>query len=155
MKSKVLVESLAKLEGLNFKSRRHGNIRITAGQILSESKGFTRILKPGENLLRSLIKEYLSQPRTETRVNLREKQLGPSKETPKLTPSTEFSNEEEPEGAPGIPPVSSESSYQDVQQHLQAALEGAKQLQDSKLIRIIGNSLTYLTRQQVNKAVEG
>lgn len=46
------------------------------------------------------------------------------------------------------------SSSQDVQKELMDALEAAKKLGDKKLIRQIGNALTYFTRSQITKDEE-
>lgn len=43
------------------------------------------------------------------------------------------------------------STAQDVQKELMDALEAAKGLGDKKLVRQIGNALTYFTRSQVSK----
>ena len=42
------------------------------------------------------------------------------------------------------------TSSQDVQKELTDALEAAKNLGDKKLVRQIGNALTYFTRQQIS-----
>ena len=46
------------------------------------------------------------------------------------------------------------SSPQDVQKELMDALEAAKKLGDKKLVRQIGNALTYFTRSQITKDEE-
>jgi hypothetical protein len=46
------------------------------------------------------------------------------------------------------------SSPQDVQKELMDALEAAKKLGDKKLVRQIGNALTYFTRTQITKDEE-
>jgi hypothetical protein len=43
------------------------------------------------------------------------------------------------------------SSPQDVQKELMDALEAAKSLGDKKLVRQIGNALTYFTRSQISQ----
>jgi hypothetical protein len=50
-----------------------------------------------------------------------------------------------------IPPSNAtpESEHTDIQKELNDALEAAKASGDEKLIRIIGNALTYFTRSQV------
>ena len=45
-------------------------------------------------------------------------------------------------------------SSQDVQKELMDALEAAKKLGDKKLVRQIGNALTYFTRSQITKDEE-
>jgi hypothetical protein len=47
-------------------------------------------------------------------------------------------------------PASSGGSVEEVQKDLTAALNSAKQLGDKKLVRQIGNALTYFTRQQIS-----
>lgn len=47
-----------------------------------------------------------------------------------------------------------EGSIDSIQQHLNSALKGAKSLGDKKLTRQIGNTLTYLTRTQINNTDE-
>lgn len=46
------------------------------------------------------------------------------------------------------------SSPQDVQKELMDALDAAKKLGDKKLVRQIGNALTYFTRSQITKDEE-
>jgi hypothetical protein len=46
------------------------------------------------------------------------------------------------------------TSSQNVQKELTDALEAAKQLGDKKLVRQIGNALTYFTRQQISSEEE-
>jgi len=46
------------------------------------------------------------------------------------------------------------SSPQDVQKELMDALEAAKSLGDKKLVRQIGNALTYFTRSQISQDEE-
>jgi hypothetical protein len=46
------------------------------------------------------------------------------------------------------------SSPQDVQKELMDALEAAKSLGDKKLVRQIGNALTYFTRTQISQDEE-
>ena len=46
-------------------------------------------------------------------------------------------------------PSTALTSPQDVQKELMDALEAAKNLGDKKLVRQIGNALTYFTRSQV------
>jgi hypothetical protein len=46
------------------------------------------------------------------------------------------------------------SSPQDVQKELMDALEASKKLGDKKLVRQIGNALTYFTRTQITKDEE-
>lgn len=47
--------------------------------------------------------------------------------------------------------LSTAQDAQDVQKELMDALEAAKGLGDKKLVRQIGNALTYFTRSQVSK----
>jgi hypothetical protein len=46
--------------------------------------------------------------------------------------------------------VGDTTDSQDVQKELTDALEAAKKLGDKKLVRQIGNALTYFTRQQIS-----
>ena len=51
-------------------------------------------------------------------------------------------------------PETGPSSPQDVQKELMDALDAAKKLGDKKLVRQIGNALTYFTRSQITKDEE-
>ena len=67
-------------------------------------------------------------------------------------PETDETSEETPDMDSEMPldgDVASEPTHTDIQKELNDALEAAKAKGDEKLIRIIGNALTYFTRSQV------
>ena len=69
---------------------------------------------------------------------------------------TEETGTEETEVTPAEDTATEETtpSAQDVQKELMDALEAAKKLGDKKLVRQIGNALTYFTRSQITKDEE-
>ena len=69
---------------------------------------------------------------------------------------TEETGTEETEITPAEDTATEETtpSAQDVQKELMDALEAAKKLGDKKLVRQIGNALTYFTRSQITKDEE-
>ena len=81
-----------------------------------------------------------------TEDNLTEAEDEETKETEEVTLDAE--TEEEPADDTETP--IRKTSSQNVQKELTDALEAAKELGDKKLIRQIGNALTYFTRQQIS-----
>jgi len=69
---------------------------------------------------------------------------------------TEETGTEETEVTPAEDTATEETtpSAQDVQKELMDALDAAKKLGDKKLVRQIGNALTYFTRSQITKDEE-
>ena len=85
-----------------------------------------------------------------TEDNLTEAEDEETKDTEEVTLDAETEETSADDSETSDTETGDTTSSQDVQKELTDALEAAKNLGDKKLVRQIGNALTYFTRQQIS-----
>jgi len=85
-----------------------------------------------------------------TEDNLTEAEDEETKDTEEVTLDAETEETSDDNSETSDTETGDTTSSQDVQKELTDALEAAKNLGDKKLVRQIGNALTYFTRQQIS-----
>lgn len=85
-----------------------------------------------------------------TEDNLTEAEDEETKDTEEVTLDAETEETSDDDSETSDTETGDTTSSQDVQKELTDALEAAKNLGDKKLVRQIGNALTYFTRQQIS-----